>query len=621
MHIRRVSLRNASLFGELAKVDFTSDLVVLAGVNGSGKSTLLRVLGFLLGIGSISEDLLSRVTKNRDFRATVLIDLSRSVPETIDKILKALAVDKSELVGSAKWLRVSLSSKDRVWTRVYQIRSPSGGFTLRHANDPAGKTDMVLGFQKFPPFYAAPASEGKFDGIGIDSFVLDSMAVLELQVGKRYRLEEVWNLTKPTHSRVLFRNYLGWHLRDAAAGLSEDASDEQKLEVVDRAMAAAQDELNTWLAIAGVRFTIRVVFDRESGFIRTNAMDPEWGTRSELKIPHDVLLSEGTQRALGIPLLLTHGMRMERGPILGVVAIDEVERGLHPAVQVGMLNYLRDHSKSRTVIVTTHSSTILTAAKLNELYLTDVGPSKVAKILPAMRDRGFVRLIDAEYRALGGGVFGGVAPILIVEGLTDRRYIEMIQIDREAKEIAGLTLVHARSATNVKATARFYSEAGHKSICLFDSDQEGTTQHADLSEDIRDGLLANCVSLTLPFPGAVEDLFEASLLASNLIEVVREVSASQGLSLNDTATSCLETAVLEGKKFSDMLAIAWQSTDGSERLAVKGRRARELNSKFKKDVKTELCSRLIERRVPMDDTRVNALTSGIGEAVRALATR
>ena len=94
-------------------------------------------------------------------------------------------------------------------------------------------------------------------------------------------------------------------------------------------------------------------------------------------------MSDGTLRALGVLVALFQSGGSE-APGVSLVGIEEPEVALHPAAVGALLDALREASRSRQVIVTTHSPDLLDLAEMDSELLLAVyaekGSTQVAPI-------------------------------------------------------------------------------------------------------------------------------------------------------------------------------------------------------------------------------------------------
>ena len=412
MYISHIQISNFRSFGENVNIDFNEGINVIIGHNNAGKSNLLKALGLVfdcnshkkLGINDFNKYIEIQKLKEKPPKIEISITIKESEDE--DKYSDDLAtigecltkIDSpyearltyefflpEKEIENYKRIMLMLSGKDAnfYWKAIENNFIRKYIYKI-YCGDPEYKTEVdseVL--RKF------------------DFQFLDAIRDVErdLCTGRNALLKEILDFfmdydikndsEKDKDEKINEINSKKKQFSSNAGGL---------IKQLQGRMKSGKDEMLKYANKTGASFD-KSILDFDGNVLDTqlySALQLIVKYESDIKIPvcNNGL---GYNNLIFISLLLAKMQKDASGEYLGsnskvfpILAIEEPEAHLHPAMQYKFLKFLREnnHENARQIFITTHSPNITAAVELDEIIVLnsnnhklDVGyPGKVFNI-------------------------------------------------------------------------------------------------------------------------------------------------------------------------------------------------------------------------------------------------
>ncbi|MCA8914177.1 MAG: AAA family ATPase [Planctomycetes bacterium] len=468
--LRSLTLSNVfGVCGELT-IQPCTNLIVLAGPNHCGKTKLLDAIWLALSddLGNLGPEICNRYSTGSGGPMLIRLELETDVlvPTTDGHVSSAYSLNEPEFLrapvvmtlGNEYGCAVGNPAKATLHKRSMSIdRDPHNHPWVGRTPHPGAHSTLVA-YVRYEDETDLPAeASAGSDDVG----------------GEIVRF--VWNVQSDQEAQT-------------------QASSIPRKHLVDMDDAAAAKTRNYLPATLPAHISIAVTRDGTKG----NVAELDTYDLQRRRRLDGVRLSNGNRRALHIQRAL------DNRPA-AMVLIDEVERGLHPSQQIRLLHELREASADRTIIVTTHSETILRHTRLNELLVVDLDEqdTHVTTRVRAPVARGVSGLLKREFGGLAT-IHGRVpAPLLLVEGPSDKWYIENYVLEGEWVDWPKLDSleVSVGHGSQIVQYSRWLANNGVAHICLLDSDPGGDEAAGKL------GKTGKVVVVRLPWEGVIEDLY------------------------------------------------------------------------------------------------------------------
>lgn len=372
MVIKALQLENYRSFPSL-RIDFASQLNVLAGENGAGKSTILEALVTLLTWWSARLSSPSKTVSGKS------IDNLAIRNEALHSCIRLFVGFPDMEKGSAAW-------------SISQTRPGHGSM---------GRNELVelnIAVNDWRTKHGRDANT-PFDAIPILALYPVNRATLDIP--NRIRTHHDFGMLSIYERKFIgnsdFRNFFEW-FRDR-----EDLENEKKrdtAEYQDRQLVAVRSALNAFLP------------DFQNWRIRRNPMHMEVMKQGETVWVDQ--LSDGEKNLVAmvgdIAMRLALGNPDSAEPLngRGIVMVDEVELHLHPAWQHKVLPNLLEVFPNLQFFITTHSPFVLST--LNNIILERRQTSKETNIAVfSLEDGRMDTMLDEETGLLKAGRMDAVA--------------------------------------------------------------------------------------------------------------------------------------------------------------------------------------------------------------------
>jgi predicted ATPase len=357
--ITRIRAKN---FRSLADVDVRlGPFTVLIGPNGSGKTNLLKVLQFLATMARVDLEEAVRqwggfdhVQRQSAGLGSVELQLDGHTTEhaTQEDLDEYLLVIQSESPTAGLWRFEKFDFNESDGRR--RVGSVPRG-TLTITWDETGETGRKLASAQTTALATLPRLSDEDGGLGIRDFaqMLQDIQVYEFDVQKARE-------AAPAKQGRLSSD--GSNLADALMSLKERAPDAWGSLILDakRCLPGLTDVHLEVIGGGGRSVVVQLI---ESG----------------VTTPIDLRdASFGTVRLLAL-LCLLH--EPDPPPL---IAIEELDHGLHPYALDILVDRLRAASRRTQVIVTTHSATFVNRLRPEEIVICDRDPQTGASVIPAM---------------------------------------------------------------------------------------------------------------------------------------------------------------------------------------------------------------------------------------------
>lgn len=558
--LRRVRITN--LFGVCGDIEIAprSNLWILVGPNQAGKSKLLEAI--LVGFGVLSDPLRPDLinwygaeTGRPETRGAVELDIETNslVPLQDQTVSSAFVRRDIEPLGSLIGVKVH---------RDFFVRSAAPG-RVNHGEFRMTCTDS--------------RNRHDWGGLKVPDSVLPSL-LYYIDCNSEFAMPPRVSVGDQSAGSVLLQ--AAWNVTTDAEAVAQ-ANNVPRKHLVDmdaKSAARLRGELPKTLP---EHLSIAVTRDSAKGnSAELDLYDHVRGRRLD-----GVELSNGNRRAM----LVEMASQWMAGRVL---IIDEVERGLHPAQQVRVLEELRELSRTQTVILTTHSETLLRAARANELLVVDLEETEhqVSTRVRSLMSGGVSSMLKREFASFSP-IHGRVpTPLLLVEGPTDKWYLQNFVTSPDLydwPQLADVQVTYGFGSQMVQYS-RWLANNEIKHLCLLDNDRAG--------QQFRKKLEGQGVSevVMLPWEGVIEDLYSGVVLEQALLQLAESAEKA-----------ALQSAIAGAKQ-------------GDKELGF-----RELSSIYAKSTKhsvdkVRLADQLNEMGASIRPDRVQQLRDSLGAGLEAL---
>ena len=459
MHLKSVRLRNFRSFwsdkpGPSAELELCSGVNYLAGPNNTGKSNLLRALAFALDPKAYPYDPESdRPQGHRtDIQSTVTVEFDagprpKGPVATLLRYLEEYEGSVPGFAGPSLASRGLLQLHVQAWerNRVELFLAAKAG---ARKGDDQKLTRALQQFRRVVRFVDIRSGED------LESLLKRGFKeVLGTVIGEEHTAQ----MDAARKARDEYVSALGQVLRPLSRHVQERIQTYVR-DVKDVDLIPFVPELED--AIAGSHFVIE-------DNAKTGLDQKGTGVRGATLLMLLSFIAEASKRAV-------------------VLAIEEPESFLHPhahrALGEGLEQFTRRDDVS--LLVTTHSPFIfravpeaaLTRSKLFHVFKDPDGRSRIDESTPDIARRsllGMPALAAAMERLEQVSENGKL--ILVVEGWSDRRYLE-IASEKTGTSLAGIDIVHCQGAADAAFQATLTKALHGKSrlvVALFDDDTDG----------------------------------------------------------------------------------------------------------------------------------------------------
>jgi predicted ATP-dependent endonuclease of OLD family len=390
MYISEIIIDNFRNFKGSNRIEFNEGVNVLIGHNNSGKSNLIKALGLVLSFDSSKRLDVDDFNKN-----TTIEELKKEPPRVTISVTfyesKNEAEISEDIVTASQWLTdittpykaqltyvFYLSERDRAeYAEAVSLISSAAiddyWRMIKHSFLRKYKSRIYGG----NPDYKVVADTGSLKQI--DFQFLDAIRDVErdLFTGKNTLLREVIDffMDYDIKNRQTDKHKQLSEINELKQAFSSEAS--KLIDNLKKRMESGKKEMLGYASDTGASFG-NAEPDFE-GYI----LDTELYSALKLIVKYETGISiPATHNGLGynnliyVSLLLAKMQKDASGEYLGsnakvfpVLAIEEPEAHLHPAMQYKFLKFLKKNSgkKARQIFITTHSPNITSAVSLDEI--------------------------------------------------------------------------------------------------------------------------------------------------------------------------------------------------------------------------------------------------------------
>ncbi len=523
MKLKNAHIQNFRSIRDL-NIDFTNDSTqnchIFLGINESGKSNILRALALLNKTVDFNyERDCEKEAKKRSAAVSVSyeFELDRSELEKISQILANAGVPenivtlkkiKNEITvatngqRSERWIFLTKDNLEKTkygisddFKKMFDTRT-----TLDTGNEPNEENLQKL--------YTTLL------GVQLTAFI---PKILYWKREKEYLISRPISLrelqTNPNTSIPLKNMFALIGINDS--NLSKNIERVFSNDASDRRSIQRQLSKTTTAHINKIwkdhRVSIDVNIDRD-GTCNVGVYDVD----NEDQIFNMEDRSEGFKQFVSILLTLSVEARQESLKN-AIILLDEPDSSLHPGGVLCLKDELLQISELNTVVVATHSVFLVDRKNLSRhvRVFKEEGSTKAERI---RKDNPFCE--DVLYRALGTTLFEMIEPnMLILEGTTDKDIFEALRIKLQNKvDFPAVTVISAGGANQVKKYLEFFKKLWVTGRAIFDSDNEGKSQIANIERDRQD--LASLTTEIFDFvkmdkeAATVEDLLPIELITT-----------------------------------------------------------------------------------------------------------
>lgn len=390
MYISQIAINGFRNFKENCKVNFKEGVNVIIGHNNSGKSNLLQALGLVVNTNS------PRKIEVDDFNKNLTIDEIKRSPPKIEISLTFTESEKEEefsedLVTVSTWLTKLENPYEATLTYIFYLpkKEEDDYKKCMEIIESADISDYWLTIKhqflkkyKSKLYGGEPSLKNVADSEAlkkIDFQFLDAIRDVnrDLFSGRNTLLREVIDFFMDFDIKSS-KESKEEQLKKISNKKKEFSKEAQKLILsLKERMHAGKPEMLNYANKTGASFgNTKLDFD---GHI----LDSEMYSALKLVVEHTTgIIIPATHNGLGynnlifMSLLLAKMQKDASGDYLGsnakvfpVLAIEEPEAHLHPAMQYKFLKFLKENSKgkARQIFITTHSPSITAAVNLDDI--------------------------------------------------------------------------------------------------------------------------------------------------------------------------------------------------------------------------------------------------------------
>lgn len=390
MYISQIAINGFRNFKDNYKINFKEGINVVIGHNNSGKSNLLQALGLILNTNS------PRKIEVDDFNKNVTID---EIKNAAPKIEISLTFTESEAEEEFSEDLVTVSTWLTKLEHPYEAKLTYIFYLPKKEEDDYQKSMGVLGSADINDYWLTIKHQflkkyksKLYGGEPLLKTVADSEALQKVDFQFLDAIRDV-NRDLFSGRNTLLREVIDFFM-DFDIKSSKESKEKQLKQISDKKkefsreaqklilslkerMRAGKPEMLNYANQTGASFgNAKLDFD---GHI----LDSEMYSALRLVVEHTTGITiPATHNGLGynnlifMSLLLAKMQKDASGDYLGsnakvfpVLAIEEPEAHLHPAMQYKFLKFLKENSKgkARQVFITTHSPSITAAVNLDDI--------------------------------------------------------------------------------------------------------------------------------------------------------------------------------------------------------------------------------------------------------------
>lgn len=392
MFISKISINGFRNFPN-TEVEFNDGVNVIIGHNNAGKTSLLKALSLILNNDAVRRLEIDDFSKN-----ATLTELQAQPPKvTIQLSLRQSdneAPNSDDLVTVSNWLTTLQAPYEAALTYVFSLPQEKMTDYQQSMSQVTNKDEAwltikheFLRFYSYRIFGGDPSLQTIADSDSLKKFDFQFLNAIrdverDLFTGRNTMLREVFDFfmdynIKSEHESVKTKTQKEQEIKALRTQFSVQAS--QLLQVLHNRMHEGKQQILSYAKSTGATFN-----NAKPDFDGTIS-DVDLYSALKLIIGYDTLDIKipATHNGLGynnlifMSLLLAKMQVNADGNYLGgnakvfpVLAIEEPEAHLHPAMQYKFLKFLKDNKDSRKVrqvFVTTHSTQITSAVCLDEI--------------------------------------------------------------------------------------------------------------------------------------------------------------------------------------------------------------------------------------------------------------
>jgi putative ATP-dependent endonuclease of OLD family len=454
MFISKINIKGFRNFKQ-TEVQFKDGFNVVIGHNNAGKTNLLKTLFLVLDCQSSK-----RLELDDFYNNSTLADLKANPPEIIISLTISQSQDEKlnsdDLVTVSKWLTKINSPYEALLTYKFFLPEKEAE---NYTNEVSSATDTESIWQIIKHDFLRLYTAKIFCGDPRLNTIADSES---LQKFDFHFLDAIRDVERDmlTGKSALLREVLAFFMDYDIKNDKSKTDDNKKLEIKQRKkdfstksaslILDLQDRMNTGKQhMLSYAEETGASFNKSKPNFEGSISDIELFTALKLIIEHDTGIKiPATHNGLGynnliyISLLLAKMQINSDGNYLGsnakvfpVLAIEEPEAHLHPAMQYKFLKFLKsnlkDTKKARQIFITTHSTQIASAISLDEIICiyshnneTHIGyPGKVfSNDIEGKKSKAYVqRFFDATKSDM---LFAH--KVILVEGIAEQLVLSVL---------------------------------------------------------------------------------------------------------------------------------------------------------------------------------------------------
>lgn len=392
MFISKLSIKGFRNFPDTI-VEFNDGVNVIIGHNNAGKTSLLKALGLI-----INNDAIRRLEMDDFSKHATLAELQTKPPKVIIQLTlkqsQGELPNSDDLVTVANWLTQLQSPYEAVLTYIFSLPQEKTSDYLQALLQATDKETAwytikheFLRFYTYRIFGGDPSLQSVADS--------DSLQKFDFQFLNAIRdVERDMFTGRNTMLREVFDFFIDYNIKSEDESVKNKAQKHQEIKTLRTAFSRQAGQLLQILHDRMKDGKQQILsYAKQTGATFNNAKPDFDGTISDVDLYSALKLIIGydhldikipaTHNGLGynnlifMSLLLAKMQVNADGNYLGgnakvfpVLAIEEPEAHLHPAMQYKFLKFLKENKESRKVrqvFVTTHSTQITSAVSLDEI--------------------------------------------------------------------------------------------------------------------------------------------------------------------------------------------------------------------------------------------------------------
>ena len=390
MYISQITISGFRNFKENCKVNFKEGVNVVIGHNNSGKSNLIQALGLVLNTNS------PRKIEVDDFSKNLTIDDIKKAPPKIEISLTFTESEKEEefsedLVTVSTWLTKLENPYQATLTYIFYLPKKEEE-DYRKSMEIIGSADINDYWLTIKHQFLKKYKSKLYGGDPLLKTIADPEALRKIDFQFLDAIRDV-NRDLFSGRNTLLREVIDFFM-DFDIKSSKDSKEEQLKKISDKKREFSKEAQKLILSLkermqAGKPEMLNYANQTGASFGNTkldfdgHILDSEMYSALKLIVQHTTgIIIPATHNGLGynnlifMSLLLAKMQKDASGDYLGsnakvfpVLAIEEPEAHLHPAMQYKFLKFLRENSKgkARQIFITTHSPSITAAVNLDDI--------------------------------------------------------------------------------------------------------------------------------------------------------------------------------------------------------------------------------------------------------------